>query len=84
MIWGKVLLVHNLSWSLMLQMIQRAVRDDSHEENPQSIMSFGYERYAVLAQPGGQFVIATTQSPPPRRRVLDGHLRGERRHGSRR
>jgi hypothetical protein len=49
MIWGKVLLVHNLSWSLMLQMIQRAVRDDSHEENPQSIMSFGYERYAVLA-----------------------------------
>jgi hypothetical protein len=40
MIWGKVLLVHNLSWSLMLQilqMIQRAVRDDSHEENPSGV-----------------------------------------------
>jgi hypothetical protein len=37
MIWGKVLLVHNLSWSLMLQMIQRAVRDDSHEQNPSGV-----------------------------------------------
>jgi hypothetical protein len=37
MIWGKVLLVHNLSWSLMLQMIQRAVPDDSQEQNPSGV-----------------------------------------------